>query len=76
MDKKPNSKARLKKAQLSFYPEPEQYEELKALSAETGVPQQVYLRRGLEHVLEWERQRRPDGKGNVHIARLKKEVRK
>jgi ribosomal 50S subunit-associated protein YjgA (DUF615 family) len=47
----PNSSDRLKKAQLSFYPEPEDYEALKALSARTGVPQQVYLRRGLAYIL-------------------------
>ena len=46
-----NSRSRLKKAQLSFYCEPEDYEKLKALSERTGVPQQVYLRRGLDHVL-------------------------
>jgi hypothetical protein len=49
--RKPNSSDRLKKAQLSFYPEPEDYAALKALSARTGVPQQVYLRRGLDFVL-------------------------
>jgi histidinol-phosphate/aromatic aminotransferase/cobyric acid decarboxylase-like protein len=48
----PNSKDRLRKAQLSFYPEPEDYAMLKALSARTGVPQQVYLRRGLQYVLQ------------------------
>jgi histidinol-phosphate/aromatic aminotransferase/cobyric acid decarboxylase-like protein len=47
----PNSKDRLRKAQLSFYPEPEDYEALKTLSAKTGVPQQVYLREGLRHIL-------------------------
>lgn len=46
-----NSKQRLKKAQLSFYPEPADYATLKALSAKTRVPQQVYLREGLAHVL-------------------------
>jgi len=50
--RKPNSSDRLKKAQLSFYPEPENYERLRALSARTGVPQQVYLRRGLDFVLQ------------------------
>ena len=48
----PSSKARLKKAQLSFYAEPSTYSALKLLSARTGVPQQVYLRRGLAHVLK------------------------
>ena len=42
----------LRKAQLSFYPEPEDYARLRALSARTGVPQQVYLRRGLDFVLQ------------------------
>jgi hypothetical protein len=51
MTKKPNSKARLKKAALSFYPEPAMYEALKALSGRTKVPQQVYLREGLDMVL-------------------------
>src|SRR5579862_4137076 len=50
--RKPNSSDRLKKAQLSFYPEPEDYQRLRALSARTGVPQQVYLRRGLDFVLQ------------------------
>jgi hypothetical protein len=49
--RRPNSSDRLKKAQLSFYPEPEDYERLKALSEATGVPQQVYLRLGLDYVL-------------------------
>jgi hypothetical protein len=46
-----SSKDRLKKAQLSFYAESEAYERLKGLSARTGVPQQVYLRLGLMHIL-------------------------
>lgn len=50
--RKPNSSDRLRKAQLSFYPEPENYQRLRALSARTGVPQQVYLRRGLDFVLQ------------------------
>jgi hypothetical protein len=50
--RKPNSSDRLKKAQLSFYPEPENYRRLRALSARTGVPQQVYLRCGLDFVLQ------------------------
>lgn len=52
MQKRKNSKPRLKKAQLSFYPEPEQYEALKQLSDRTRVPQQAYIREGLEMVLE------------------------
>jgi hypothetical protein len=47
-----SSKLRLIKAQLSFYPEPKDYEALKELSAKTRVPQQVYLREGLEIVLK------------------------
>ena len=48
----PNSSDRLKKAQLSLYLEPEKYQELKALSERTGVPQQVYLRGGLAYILQ------------------------
>jgi hypothetical protein len=48
----PNSKDRLKKAQLSFYLDPAVYQKLKLLSERSGVPQQVYLRRGLAHVLK------------------------
>jgi predicted DNA-binding protein len=57
MPKRPNSKLRLKKAQLSFYPEPEKYEALKQLSDKTRVPQQAYIREGLDMILEkykWE----------------------
>jgi Ribbon-helix-helix domain len=50
--RKPNSSDRLRKAQLSFYPEPHDYARLRALSARTGVPQQVYLRAGLDFVLQ------------------------
>ena len=49
---RPSSKQRLKKAQLSFYAEPEDYQALKALSATTGIPQQVYLREGLQMILQ------------------------
>ena len=49
--RKLNSSDRLRKVQLSFYAEPEDYATLKALSARTDVPQQVYLRRGLTHIL-------------------------
>jgi len=42
----PTVRSRLRKAQLSFYCEPQDYERLKALSERTGVPQQVYLRQG------------------------------
>ena len=50
--RKPNSSDRLRKAQLSFYPERQNYARLRELSVRTGVPQQVYLRRGLEFVLQ------------------------
>src|SRR5690348_678683 len=50
--RKPNSSDRLKKAQLSLYLEPKDYEALKALSARTGVPQQVYIRRGIDYILK------------------------
>ncbi len=46
-----SSKLRLIKAQLSFYPEPKDYELLKQLSEKTRVPQQEYVREGLDHVL-------------------------
>lgn len=49
--KRSSSKTRLRKAQLSFYVDPERYRALKDLSERTGVPQQVYMREGLEIVL-------------------------
>ena len=49
--KEPNSKARLRKAFLSFYPERDQANRLKALSVATDRPQQVYLREGLDYIL-------------------------
>ena len=49
--RRPNSSGRLKKIQLACYLEPEQAAALKALSAKTRVPQQAYLREGIEHVL-------------------------
>jgi hypothetical protein len=42
-----DSRARLKKINHSLYLEPWQSKELAALSAKTGVPQQVILRAGL-----------------------------
>jgi hypothetical protein len=45
-------KSRLKKAALPFYPEPESAQQLRELSARTRVPQQVYLREGLDYVLD------------------------
>jgi len=47
-----DSRARLKKVNHSLYLEPWQSEALGALSAKTGVPQQVYLRLGLMVLLE------------------------
>ena len=49
--KRSNSSERLQKTQTVFYPEPEAYAALKALSARTRVPMQVYLREGLDMVL-------------------------
>jgi predicted DNA-binding protein len=49
--RKPNSSDRLKKHQMAIYIEPEQYEALKALSTRTRVPQQVYIREGIDMVL-------------------------
>lgn len=48
-----SSKLRLKyKVPVQAYLEKEQAAALKALSARTRVPQQVYLREGIDHVLE------------------------
>jgi hypothetical protein len=52
MARKPNSSDRLKKSQLALYLEPEQYEALKRLHEVTRVPMQVYLREGLDMVLD------------------------
>lgn len=51
--KKPRSPSheRLKKAQLALYLDPAQADALKVLSLKTRVPQQVYLREGLDLVL-------------------------
>ena len=43
---------RLKKSALPLYVEPEIAEELRALSERTRVPQQVYLREGVDLVLK------------------------
>jgi len=45
------SHKRLKKVQLAVYLESDQADALKALSLKTRVPQQVYLREGLAHIL-------------------------
>lgn len=49
--RKANSADRLKKTALPCYAEPEQAEALRALSVRTRVPQQVYLREGIDLVL-------------------------
>lgn len=46
-----SSKLRLLKTQVIAYLEPEQATELKGLSARTRVPQQVYIREGIDLVL-------------------------
>jgi hypothetical protein len=51
MDRKPNSSDRLKKIQLALYLEADQVEALRTLSLKTRVPQQEYLREGLDYVL-------------------------
>jgi len=48
---KKSSYERLKKIPVATYLEPEQATALKALSARTRVPAQVYLREGLDLVL-------------------------
>ena len=50
-DNRRNSKARLVKEYLSLYLDPPQAATLRQLSARTRVPQQVYLREGLDLVL-------------------------
>ncbi len=52
MTRKPNSSDRLLKHQFSLYVEPEQAGALRELSKRTRVPQQVYLREGLDWVLK------------------------
>ena len=47
-----SSRNRLKKSQVSVYVEPEQAATLRELSRRTRVPQQVYLREGLDLVLQ------------------------
>jgi Ribbon-helix-helix domain len=46
-----NSRARLLKIPVTLYLEPEQAAELKALTARTRVPQQDYIREGVDAVL-------------------------
>ena len=52
MVRKPNSFDRLKKTQIAMYLEPTQYDALKSLHDKTRVPMQVYLREGLDLVLD------------------------
>jgi hypothetical protein len=49
-----NSRDRLRKVQLSFYVEPDDYRALKEISHRTGIPQQVFMRRGLSMILQRE----------------------
>jgi hypothetical protein len=49
---KTSIKLRLKKVPVLAYLEPEQAAELKALSERTRVPQQVYIREGIDWVLD------------------------
>lgn len=51
MTEKPNSRARLKKKAMTIYLDRPQAEALQRLSERTRVPQQVYLREGLDLVL-------------------------
>jgi hypothetical protein len=51
MVKLTNSRKRLRKVQLSCYVERGHRDALKSLSQRTGVPQQVYMRKGLDMVL-------------------------
>jgi predicted DNA-binding protein len=69
-------KLRLIKVPVQAYLEPEQAAELKALSERTRVPQQAYLREGVEYVLQFHRERLPDGQGNLHTAKLVKRTKK
>ena len=48
----PNSSDRLKKIQVALYLDADQVDALKILSLKTRVPQQVYLREGLDYVLK------------------------
>jgi hypothetical protein len=49
---KKNARQRLTKVATMTYLEPAQAGALRALSARTRVPQQVYLREGLDYVLK------------------------
>jgi hypothetical protein len=61
---KPNSRSRLKKKAISVYVEDHQQDALRALSAATRVPQQVYIREGLDLVLA-KYASPPAGKGHI-----------
>jgi len=50
-ERKPRTSDRLKKIQLALYLDPDQVEALRVLSLKTRVPQQAYLREGLDYVL-------------------------
>jgi hypothetical protein len=47
-----NSRDRLRKSQVSVYVEPEQAAALRELSKRTRIPQQVFLREGVDLVLQ------------------------
>ena len=51
MPRPTSSRERLKKSQVSVYVEPEQAAALRELSRRTRVPQQVYMREGVDMVL-------------------------
>jgi hypothetical protein len=52
MSKKPNSMARLKKARMPFYPEPDQAAALRRLNDTTRIPIQVFLREAVDDLLK------------------------
>lgn len=64
-----SSKSRLTKVPVQAYLEPEQVAELKALSERTRVPQQVYIRDGIEYILKWHRESADNPPRRVHVAR-------
>jgi hypothetical protein len=57
--KRKDSKSRLTKVPITVYLEPEQAEALRALSEATHVPQQAYMRAGLDWVLEQVAKKKP-----------------
>lgn len=62
---------------ISGYLEPKMAAGLDALCQSTRVPKAEYLREAVgdllqKHGIEWTRERRADGRGNVHTAKRKK----